>query len=181
MDTSSSTPELFSGSALPALKSLSLLPVPSLDLQMPPPPEAIYSSQDELYRSIQAWAAQHNYAFRIGRSKVVGSSSRKKILYDCDRSGKPPPVDHASNYPHTRKRQTKTRKTGCQFSINAIELNNSQWEVRTRLGAQYNTHNHSPSHAASSHPAHRKLTHENINQVQQLHSAGTYLYSVFIG
>ena len=94
---------------------------PSPPTSMPLPPEAIYSSKEELYASIQAWAAQHYYAFRIGRSTKISNSLRVKITYNCDRCGPPPPENHPQGYLQARKRQTTTRKTGCQFSINAIQ------------------------------------------------------------
>jgi hypothetical protein len=54
--------------------------------------EAIYSSKDELLRSIQAWAEQHKYRFRTGRSKKI-TTTREKVLYESDRAGRPPIQD----------------------------------------------------------------------------------------
>src|SRR5579871_4721998 len=59
---------------------------------MPLPPENFYATEDEMWESIQAWAAQHKYAFRHGRSKPIGKL-RKKLLYQCDRCG-PIPVEN---------------------------------------------------------------------------------------
>jgi len=88
---------------------------------MPLPPEAIYSSREELYASIQAWAAQHHYAFMIGRSNKIHNGPRMKIFYNCDRYGPPPPENHPAKQLQDRKRRTTTRKTNCQFSIVAIQ------------------------------------------------------------
>ncbi len=158
--------------------SPSLLPVPqpmpasqspsTSSMSMPLPPEAIYSSQKELYTSIQAWAAQYHYAFRIERSKKIHNGIRTKVLYSCDRAGRVPPQSSLH-----RKRQTATRKTGCQFSITAIERTDGQWELRYRPGVEYNIHNHPPSQSTSSHPVHRKLSQVEINQARSLHNAGT--------
>lgn len=145
---------------------------PSPPTSMPLPPEAIYSSKEELYASIQAWAAQHYYAFRIGRSTKISNSPRVKITYNCDRCGPPPPENHPQGYLQARKRQTTTRKTGCQFSINAIQQRDTHWELRHRPGREYSIHNHPPSQSTSSHPAHRKLAQADINQARALHSAG---------
>jgi hypothetical protein len=139
---------------------------------MPLPLEAIYSSKEELYSSIQAWAAQHYYAFRIGRSTKIGNGPRVKITYNCDRCGPPPPENHPQDYLQARKRQTTTRKTGCQFSIIAIQRTDTQWELRYRPGKEHSIHNHPPSQSISSHPAHRKLAQEEINQARSLYSAG---------
>lgn len=139
---------------------------------MPLPPEAIYESKDELYASIQAWAARHNYAFRIGRSNKIRNGPRVKIFYNCDRCGPPPSTAHLQNSLQARKRHTTTRKTGCQFSILAIEQRDSQWELRHRPGAEFGIHNHPPSHSTSSHPSHRKLAQADLNQAKYLHNAG---------
>jgi hypothetical protein len=160
-------------SPLPSLSPEPLLVgAPSLPTSMPLPPEAIYSSKEELYTSIQAWAAQHHYAFCIGRSTKIHGGSRMKITYNCDRSGPPPPENYPQNHPQARKRQTTTRKTGCQFSILAVQYTNTQWELRYRPSPEYGIHNHPPSQSTSSHPAHRKLAQAEINQARSLHNSG---------
>ena len=143
---------------------------------MPLPPEAIYSSKEELYTTIQAWAAQHHYAFSIRWSKKIKDGPKSKIIYNCDRHGPPPPNDYPRRYIQARKRQTTTRKTGCQFSIVAIECAVTRWELRHRPGIEYSIHNHPPSQAISSHPAHRKLAQEEINQARALYSTGNIAY-----
>ena len=52
---------------------------PLIPTSMPLPPEATYNSKKELYTSIQAWAAQHHYAFRIGRSAKINNTVRSRI------------------------------------------------------------------------------------------------------
>src|ERR1700733_7885060 len=76
------SPEPFPTGASPSLTS------------MPLPPEATYSSKEELYASIQAWAARHHYAFRIGRSAKIHNTVRSRIQYNCDRCGPQPPLNH---------------------------------------------------------------------------------------
>ncbi len=137
---------------------------------MPLPPEAIYSSKEELYTSIQAWAAQHCYAFRIGRSTKKDGGPRTKITYNCDRCGPLLPETHPQNYPQARKRQTTTRKTGCQFSVIALECTNTRWELRHRPSTEYSIYNHPPSQSISSHSVHQKLAQAEINQARSLHT-----------
>jgi hypothetical protein len=146
---------------------------------MPLPPEATYSSKEELYTSIQAWAAQHHYAFRIERSTKIHNSGRTRILYSCDRAGLAPPANHLQKSLQDRQRSTTTRKTGCQFSIIAREGINTQWELRYRPSIEYSIHNHPPSQSISSHPAHRKLAQEEINQARSLHNAGKFNILLF--
>jgi hypothetical protein len=155
---------------------LPLLAEPPQPNSMPLPPEAIYNSKEELYTSIQAWAAQHYYAFCIGRSKKINNGPRIKIIYNCDRYGAQPPDNHPQHYLQARKRQTTTRKTGCQFSILAVQCANTEWELRYRPGIEHSIHNHPPSQAISSHPAHRKLAQGEINQAKALHNAGNLAY-----
>jgi hypothetical protein len=39
---------------------------------MPLPPEHFYAIEEEMFTSIQAWAARYKYAFRHGQSKPIG-------------------------------------------------------------------------------------------------------------
>jgi hypothetical protein len=145
-------------------------------MAMPLSPEAIYSSREELYTSIQAWAAQHYFVFRIERSKKINKGVRTKILYSCDRAGLAPPANHPQRSLQDRKRCTATRKTGCQFSIVALECTDIQWELRHRPGTEYSIHNHPPSQSTSSYLAHRKLAQAEINQARSLHNVGKSKY-----
>jgi hypothetical protein len=153
---------------------LLLAEAPSPPTSMPLPPEAIYSSREELYSSIQAWAAQHHYAFMIGRSNKINKGPRMKIFYNCDRYGPPPPDNHPAKHTQDRKRYTTTRKTNCQFSVVAIQYTDAHWELRHRPGIEYGIHNHPPSQSTSSHPAHRKLAQAELNQARSLYDTGIY-------
>jgi hypothetical protein len=112
---------------------------------MPLATEAIYSSKEELYTSIQAWTAQHHYAFRIERSTKIQNGRRTKILYSCARAGQAPPVSHPQKSLPDRQRRTATRKTGCQLSIIACEGIDTPWQLRYRPSTDYSVHNHPPS------------------------------------
>jgi hypothetical protein len=81
-------------------------------------------------------------------------------------------LNHPDNSLQARKRQTPTRKIGCQFSIAAIERKNTQWGLLHRPGKEYNIDNHPPSQSISSHPAHRKLVQAEMNQASFLNNAG---------
>ena len=67
-------------------------PHPSTSISLPP--EAIYSSKEELYKAIQAFAAQHHYTFIVGRSNKIHNSPRIKIFYNYDRYRPLPPDNH---------------------------------------------------------------------------------------
>jgi formylmethanofuran dehydrogenase subunit E len=69
-----------------------------VDSSMPLPPETFYTTEDELFEDIQAWAKEHKYAFRKLRSKPI-SNTRKKIIYICDRCGDKLVTDRPNNDP----------------------------------------------------------------------------------
>ena len=102
-------------SPLVSQSSESLIEDATTTTSIPSPPEAVYSSQEELYSAIQSWAVQHRYSFRIGRSKKIRSGFRTKVLYNCDRYGPPPPVNQPQSSSQARKRKTSSRNTECQF------------------------------------------------------------------
>ena len=168
MDIRLSIPVSPSLSPAPQLPPAPRPPTPSMS--MPLPPEAIYSSKEELYGAIQVFAAQHHYAFMIGRSNKINNGPRIKIFYNCDRYGLPPPDNHPQNRLQDRKRRTTTRKTNCQFSVVAIQQTDTQWEIRHRPGIEHSLYNHPPSQSTSSYPVHRKLVQIEINQTRSLYN-----------
>jgi hypothetical protein len=141
---------------------------------MPLPPEATYSSKEELYKAIQVFVALHHYAFMIGQSNKIHNGPGIKIFFNCERSGPPPPENHLQNTLHNCQRSLKSRKTNCQFSVVAIQHTDTQWEVRHRPGTEYSIHNHPPSDAITSYPAHQKLKQEETNQAKSLLDVGKF-------
>ena len=143
---------------------------------MPLPPENFYASEPELYAAIQEWAMQHNYAFRVGRSKKI-SKNRMKYMYFCDRCGQPPAVDRELNdkrRPNPRVRNTRSKKTGCEFSVCGVQIDDYHWDVRYRPDAKYNRHNHPPSHSPLEHSVHRRLDQEQIKKALELYNIGMF-------
>jgi hypothetical protein len=80
------------------LPKLLLADAPFSPMSIPLPPEAIYSSKEELYTLIQAWTVQHNYAFYIGQFTKISNSSRVKITYNCNYYGPLLPKNHPQGY-----------------------------------------------------------------------------------
>jgi hypothetical protein len=140
---------------------------------MPLPLEAMYALEKLLFDSIQEFAKQHGYAFRVGRSKTI-NSGRKKCFYYCDRCGPKPVKDRAQDdarRPHPRVRSTGTRKTGCEFSVSGVEVDGI-WELRHRPDSKFSIHNHKPSHSAMAHPSHRRLNKSQVQKANELHNVG---------
>ena len=123
------------------------------------PPEGEYESRDALFAAINAWAAPRGYAFTTGRSTRKKANGRPTVTYTCDRSGRPGAHRGKGDKPMEHKRQTSTRITGCQFSINAKQdPEGTQWRVKHRPGSQFAVHNHEPSPHISAHPSLRALS-----------------------
>lgn len=149
---------------------------PDVDSSMPLPPEDFYTTEDELFNAIQAWAEQHKYAFRILRSKRIGKA-RKKVIYCCTRCGDKPIMDRPKDdprRPHNRIRLTRTMKTGCEFSVCGVQVDDHHWEIRHRPDAKFGIHNHSQSHSALEHIAHRQLDQAQVEKARELHSLGMF-------
>jgi hypothetical protein len=145
---------------------------------MPLPPEDFYTTEKELFDAIQAWAKQHKYAFRKLRSKPIGNS-RKKVTYSCTRCGNKPIVDRPENdlrRPRERIRSTRTMKTGCEFSVCGVQVDDHHWDVRHRLGLKFGIHNHPQSHSALEHVAHRRLDQAQAEKARELYSLGKFKY-----
>jgi hypothetical protein len=131
------------------------------------PPLATYPSREALFETIQAWAKPRGYAFINGKSKKT-ASGRCKVYFACDRR---PPI--RPNIGQNRVRNTQSRGSGCQFSIVGIESPlDLGWEVRYRPGAEFNTHNHTPSKSPTAHITYRRLSIAAQNTAKQLCLAG---------
>jgi hypothetical protein len=131
------------------------------------PPLAIYPTKEALFEAIQSWSKLYRYAFTVTRS--LRKKQRQKVYYSCDRCP-PPPLARED-----RIRDTQTRGTGCLFSIIALENPSGEWELKYRLEAQYNTHNHQPSLSPSAHPSYRQLSTTAKNTIKSFFQAGIQL------
>jgi hypothetical protein len=131
------------------------------------PPEAVFSSQAELSEAINEWASMRGYAFVARRSsKAKTLSQALTVTYICDRGG-------GLRSDQASKRKTSSRRTGCPFSINAIESNcKTQWAVKHRKDPHTHMHNHEPSYGARAHPVHRRLKVDQEQTIRLLTEAG---------
>ena len=89
------------------------------------------------------------------------------MYYTCDRHPSPRPEACIE-----RVRDTQSRGTGCLFQVIAVETLSSEWELKYRPGAEFNTHNHSPSPSPAAHPSHCRLPAEAQNTTRNLFLAG---------
>ena len=111
---------------------------------MPPPLEAVYTDLSTATTAIQSYARSYGYALY----KRDGKPNR--IVYACDRYGKPPPKRESRSVHKSKERKgTRSKKCDCKMRV-ALEKDmlSGQWESRVLQGA----HNHEPSADPSAHP-----------------------------
>ena len=137
---------------------------------MEAPPETSFPTFEALLQSVNAWGLARGYACVIGRSKKKNRIGLKKVLLTCDKGGTSKhnmlPVDSP-----VRRRATTSRKTGCQFSLYAIETT-MEWHLKYRPDGLFCVHNHGPSKGAIDHPAARRLDRTAVAAVKALRDAG---------
>ncbi len=138
---------------------------------MPLPPQASYSSAEKVEDAIRDWAAKYKYALIKRRSRIRNSAGWKTDVWICDRHGEPPSLEIQRHTQQPRQRRTSSRKTGCLFSINVVQVDWNSWEVRHRPGLQYQQHNHLPSRSPWSHPSHRHFSKQEVDRLAELHRA----------
>jgi hypothetical protein len=132
-----------------------------------PPEGGSFPTLEAVHKHVLNYCTSVGYAVVIGRSKKT-VPGLKKVLFVCDRAGKPP----RRVSPENRKRKTTSRKCDCQFGFFAIEQR-TQWTVRYRPAAIHLQHNHGPSESPLLHPAARKLDSKMVAAVKKLKDDGT--------
>jgi len=82
----------------------------SLRAYGPPPPEAVYTDLDTAVAAIQGYAQRNGYALfkRDGKAR--------RIVYACDRYGKPQARSKSSTV-HDSKRRLSSRSKKCRCEI----------------------------------------------------------------
>ena len=143
------------------------VPRTPMGAMMSPPPEGgSFPTLEAVHKHVLSYCTSVGYAIVIGRSKKT-VPGLKKVLFVCDRAGKPP----RRVTPENRKRKTTSRKCDCQFGFFAIEQR-TQWVVRYRPDPSHLQHNHGPSESPLLHPAARKLDSKMITTVKTLKESG---------
>ncbi|KAK4218526.1 hypothetical protein QBC37DRAFT_411876 [Rhypophila decipiens] len=133
-----------------------------------PPEGGSFPTLEAVHKYALSYCTSVGYAIVIGRSKKT-VPGLKKVLFVCDRAGKPP----RRVTPENRKRKTTSRKCDCQFGFFAIEQR-TQWVVRYRPDSMHLQHNHGPSESPLLHPAARKLDSKMISTVKSLKESGMF-------
>ena len=133
-------------------------------------PESTFHSEEEVVDILQKWAMQHKFGLVKQRSRTKNKAGHKVTLWACDRHGEPPLLPKHSN--QLRQCRTSSRKTGCQFSINVVQMSEDNFEIRRRPDKLHYCHNHILSHSPWSHPTHRYLNIEMRDKLKDFHDAG---------
>jgi hypothetical protein len=123
----------------------------------PPPPVAVYTDLSTAITTIQGHAKANGYALFKRDSKP------RRIVYACDRYGKPQTSGKKPNIHESKQREGRTKKCDCKMRI-ALEKDmiSGQWELVILEGS----HNHESSAAPSAHPAYRIAALDNSTRVQ---------------
>jgi hypothetical protein len=127
------------------------------------------------WRSCTA-TAHLSYPSTVGRWKLIGTY-QKKYTYVCTRHGPKPVIDRLKNEPRRpreRIRSTKSKRTGCKFSICGVQVDDHHWEVRHRSKTEFGIHNHPQSHSALERAAHRRPNKAQIEKARELHGIGMF-------
>jgi hypothetical protein len=148
----------------------SLPPGTSLPSKTSLPPEGTFHSEEEVADMLHKWAMEHRFAFVKQRSRTKNKAGHKVTVWACDRYGEPSLLPKHSNQP--RQRHTSSRKTGCQFSINVVQISGDNFEIRHRPDKLHHCHNHIPSCSPWSHPTHRYLNRELLDKLKELYETG---------
>jgi hypothetical protein len=86
-------------------------------------------------------------------------------VFECDRCRLAPILNRPQDdlqRPNDRIRTTKSKKTGCQFSVNGVQVDKYRWKVRHRPEAKFGVHNHPLSCSALAHAAYKQLDKEQV-------------------
>lgn len=126
---------------------------------MEAPPEAIYSTRDDLLTSVKNFALSEGYVVTIRRS-----TANKNVILGCDMGGVYHDRVGASN--GAQRRRTSTRRIGCPFELCGLRSNDS-WKLKVRNPI----HTHGPSDLAA-HPQARKFTTDQRAEIGRLSSMG---------
>jgi hypothetical protein len=69
-----------------------------------------------------------------------------------------------------RIRSTRTKKTGCEFSVCSVQVDDHHWEIQHREDAKFSLYNHPQSHSALEHVAHQRLDKAQVEKVHELYN-----------
>lgn len=122
-------------------------------------PRAVFDTRSELFTFAQGYARTHGFSVSVGRSH------ERYVYLNCSRGG------HYTNRgeltPAMRRRQSRSRKTGCLFQARGWRRADDRWELSTLIDA----HNH-PAEAAEGNPRHRRMTAAQREEVERLTAGG---------
>jgi hypothetical protein len=119
-----------------------------------PLPSTFYPSREALLEAYQSHALGKGYAIVLADSAGINRPNQigRRVVYKCDRWGKYITKKAEEIHP-SKRRNVKSRKTGCKFAIEAQEhISDGRWKG----SILHEDHNHGPSEEITSHPAHRR-------------------------
>ena len=91
---------------------------------MEAPPEAIYSTREDLLTSVKNFALSQRYVVTIRRS-----TANKNVVMGCDMGGVY--YDRVGALEGAKRRKTSTRRIGCPFKLYGSHSNGC-WQLKVR-------------------------------------------------
>ena len=126
---------------------------------MEAPPEAIYSTREDLLTSVKNFAVSQGYVVTIRRS-----TANKNVVLGCDMGGVY--YDRVGALEGAKRRKTSTRRIGCPFELYG-SYSNGCWQLKVRNPM----YTHGPSDL-SAHPQARKFADNQRAEIGRLSSMG---------
>jgi malonate-semialdehyde dehydrogenase (acetylating)/methylmalonate-semialdehyde dehydrogenase len=123
------------------------------------PPEAIYSTREDLLTSVRNFALSQGYVVTIRRC-----TANKNVVLGCDMGGVY--YDRVRALEGAKRRKTSTRRIGCPFELYG-SYSNGCWQLKVRNPM----HTHEPSDL-SAHPQARKFADNQRAEIGRLSSTG---------
>ncbi|RKF74275.1 hypothetical protein GcM3_090031, partial [Golovinomyces cichoracearum] len=129
-----------------------------------PLPDAEYDTPEDVLQAYQDCGKLNGYdlVFEYERNRKKKGKSR---IYQCDRGGKyrdrkNPNLHESKRRGFKKNGETRTRKTGCKFKIQALLIPSGKWRGSIVEGKEF--HNHEASDGPVNHSANRtKAFNEN--------------------
>lgn len=131
---------------------------------LPPPPEATYSSMEELDKAMHTWTLEHGYEMVRRASKKNARGQLYKRYYHCSKHGKLANTGKLTDATRVRVNR-KSNRINCPMSLAVVAVDPSNpdgaWEIRHRSKTH---HNHGPMNALEMAGHRRRARNEGVER-----------------
>jgi len=133
-------------------------------MSLEPPPELLFNSHDDAYKSTLRWAQEHGYGFSLRRSKPDGDRPKTQYTYQC--------IRRTLWVSRATIRRTSTASANCKFAFKINRIMHAdgvteQWKV----DVTHPGHSHEAAEHAEGLSCHRKRSKETKAFIQGMNTA----------